>query len=140
MPIRNQNTSLTFPSTFKADVFGTLTTISPVSRTPSTVLSTIYRVSKCYLLNLFSFIFIYSKYYLLYFLLTLGFILLSEASVLGWDAGVNLKEISFSEINFPVDLFSWICVFLANLQKFVPQNFFYTSARKSRVSLVQFHF
>ena len=76
----------------------------------------------------------------MYFLLTLGFILLSEASVLGWDAGVNLKEISFSEINFPVDLFSWICVFLANLLKFVPQNFFYTSTRKSRVSLVQFHF
>lgn len=135
MPIRNQNTSLTLPSTFKADVFGTLTTISPVSRIPSTALSTIYHVSKCYLLNLFSFIFIYSKYYLLYFLLTLGFILLSEASVLGWDAGVNLKEISFPEINFPVDLFSWILRIFGK-----PAKIFYTSARKSRVSLVQFHF
>ena len=71
----------------------------------------------------------------MYFLLTLGFILLSEASVLGWDAGVNLKEISFPEINFPVDLFSWILRIFGK-----PAKIFYTSARKSRVSLVQFHF
>ena len=60
----------------------------------------------------------------MYFLLTLGFILLSEASVLGWDAGVNLKEISFSEINFPVDLFSWILRIFGKPAKICPAKFF----------------